>query len=131
MGTIKGEIPKELESEFRKIIAVKYGLKKGNISIALQNSITDWIAKQKRILNSEDKQTIAMQKQVRGKYPDKFVALDNTGNVLAYAFDIISLYEKVDLLKDVKIIVPDGSRLAKNSRKRQLGWNLKRKTMVK
>jgi len=43
MGSIHITINDELEDEFRKKIAVNMGLKKGNISIAIEKAIRLWI----------------------------------------------------------------------------------------
>ena len=130
MATIKGEIPPELEKEFRRIIALKYGLKKGNISLAIQNAIEEWIAKQQRMLTTDNKETELLMKQIRKEFPNQFTAVDSEGKMAAHAPSLIELYQKLDLSANFLIIEPEISKLNKIHKKRQLSWNLKRKRMV-
>ena len=130
MTTIKGEIPHELEKEFRRIIALKYGFKKGNLSLALQNAIEEWIIKQKRISTTDYKETELLLKQIRKEFPYQFTAVGSEGKIIAYAPSLIELYQKLDLSAKVLIIEPEISILNKTYKKRQLSWNLKRKRMV-
>ena len=43
MGRMDIVIPDELEDDFRKAVAVKLGLKKGNVSIAVEEAIKEWL----------------------------------------------------------------------------------------
>ena len=43
MGRMQIVISDELESKLRKKAADKYGLKKGSISLAIANSIENWL----------------------------------------------------------------------------------------
>ncbi len=45
MGRMDIVISDELENEFRKIVAVKMGLKKGNVSIAVEEALREWLTK--------------------------------------------------------------------------------------
>jgi len=47
MGKINIIIPDKLEKEFREAIFKRFGMKRGNISKAIQEAIKDWIKKQK------------------------------------------------------------------------------------
>jgi hypothetical protein len=47
MGKINLIIPDKLEEEFRNTVFKKYGLKRGNISKAIEEAIRDWVEKQK------------------------------------------------------------------------------------
>ena len=130
MATIKGEIPPELEKEFRRIIALKYGLKKGNLSLALQNAVEEWIAKQKRMSTTDYKETELLLKQIRKEFPNQFTAVDSEGTIAAHAPSLIELYQKLDLSVKLLIIEPEISFLNKTHKKRQISWNLKRKRIV-
>jgi hypothetical protein len=44
MGRMDIILPDELEEDFRKAVAVKLGLKKGNVSIAVEEAIKEWLA---------------------------------------------------------------------------------------
>jgi hypothetical protein len=43
MGDIRGVIPSSTEDEFRKIAMKKFGYRKGSISQALEEAISQWI----------------------------------------------------------------------------------------
>jgi len=45
MGKINLIIPDKLEKEFRETVFKKYGLKRGNISQAIEEAIKEWIKK--------------------------------------------------------------------------------------
>jgi len=45
MGRIDIVLPDDLEKKFRQEVALRLGLKKGNISIAIEEAIKDWINK--------------------------------------------------------------------------------------
>ena len=47
MGKINLIIPDKLEKEFREAIFKRFGMKRGNISKAIEEAIRDWIKKQK------------------------------------------------------------------------------------
>lgn len=46
MGKINLVVSDELETQFRKAIFNKYGMKRGNIQKAIEDAIKDWIQKQ-------------------------------------------------------------------------------------
>lgn len=43
MGRIDAVITDELETEFRKEVSMSLGMKKGNLSLALEEAITEWV----------------------------------------------------------------------------------------
>lgn len=43
MGRIDVILPDDLEEKFRKKVFEKYGMKRGNITLAIQNAIEDWL----------------------------------------------------------------------------------------
>lgn len=47
MGNIFAKIPDDTDEEFRKVVASKFGLKKGVMEKALLEAITDWTEKNK------------------------------------------------------------------------------------
>jgi hypothetical protein len=49
MGKINLIISDKLEKEFREAISKKYGYKKGNMRLAIEEAIKEWIEKQSKI----------------------------------------------------------------------------------
>ena len=47
MGSIKVILPDELDKEFREEVFRRLGMKKGNITEAVQEAIQDWLNKKK------------------------------------------------------------------------------------
>ena len=47
MGNIFAKIPDGTDEEFRKVVASKFGLKKGVMEKAVEEAILDWIEKNK------------------------------------------------------------------------------------
>jgi len=43
MGRIDVILPDDLEEKFRKKVFEKFGMKRGNITIAIQDAIENWI----------------------------------------------------------------------------------------
>ncbi|UJG41699.1 MAG: hypothetical protein K9W45_04345 [Candidatus Heimdallarchaeum aukensis] len=130
MATIKGEVPEELEKEFRKVIAEKYGLKKGNISLALKNAIEEWIAKQKRILEMKNNYNAEIIENLRGKYPEQYIVIDSNYKVVAAFKTIEDLYKSPTLSSETRIIAPKNIVKFDHTKRRQLGWYMKRKKVV-
>jgi hypothetical protein len=46
MGKLNLAISDELENHFREAVFKKYGMRKGNITKAIEDAISDWINKQ-------------------------------------------------------------------------------------
>jgi len=130
MATIKGEVPEELEKEFRKVIAEKYGLKKGNISLALKNAIEEWIAKQKRILEMKNNYNVEIIENLRLKYPEQYIVIDSNYKVVAVFETIEDLYKSPTLSSETRIIAPKNIVKFDSTKKRQFGWYMKRKKVV-
>ncbi len=55
MGRMDIILPDELEEDFRKAVAVKLGLKKGNVSIAVEQAIKEWLSNKDIKLKKESK----------------------------------------------------------------------------
>ncbi len=47
MGNIFAKIPDDTDEEFRKVVSLKFGLKKGVMEKAVLEAIKDWIEKNK------------------------------------------------------------------------------------
>lgn len=127
MAIIKGEIPEELDEEFRKIIALKYGLKKGNISLALKNAIEQWVNDQKRSTNDNNTEKKDFANKIRAKHPNQFVAVNTNNEIVGFADTIIGLHKKLDSEKNIRIIAPSDIIGEQDYSRRQLGWKLKRR----
>lgn len=48
MGNIKVILPDELEKEFREEVFKQMGMKKGNLTIAIEEAIGEWIASRRK-----------------------------------------------------------------------------------
>jgi len=55
MGKMNIVLPDDLEEKFRKAIYEKKGMKKGNISEALEEAIEIWIKEQKELRKNDNK----------------------------------------------------------------------------
>lgn len=49
MGRIDIILPDELEKKFREEVFKIYGMKKGNITIAVEDAVCDWVKKKKKL----------------------------------------------------------------------------------
>ena len=45
MGKIYVVLPDDLEEKFRKAVFNRFGMKKGNLTIAIEEAIEDWVNK--------------------------------------------------------------------------------------
>jgi len=48
MGNIKVILPDELEKEFREAVFKQMGMKKGNLTIAIEEAIREWIVSRRK-----------------------------------------------------------------------------------
>lgn len=48
MGTIKVILPDELEKEFREAVFKQMGMKKGNLTLAVEEAIKTWVETQRK-----------------------------------------------------------------------------------
>ncbi len=46
MGKIYVVLPEDLEEKFRKAVFNRFGMKKGNLTIAIEEAIEDWVNKE-------------------------------------------------------------------------------------
>lgn len=49
MGRIDIILPDELEKKFREEVFRMYGMKKGNITLAVEDAVCDWVKKKKKL----------------------------------------------------------------------------------
>ncbi len=49
MGRIDIILPDELEKKFREEVFKNYGMKKGNITLAVEDAVQDWVKKKKKM----------------------------------------------------------------------------------
>jgi hypothetical protein len=56
MGNIRGVIDSTTEDAFRKIAMKKFGYRKGSLSHALEEAISQWIKSNKTIINAKEKE---------------------------------------------------------------------------
>ena len=127
MTYIKGTIPKELDDEFRKEVAKKFGLRKGALSKALEEAILQWI-ESRHDVRSINKGTPYknLKDRLLQEYPNKFVVMKDD-KVLEVADSIITATqqarENYPEIKNFTLIhtVPN------KHYRRQLGWRIRRK----
>ena len=55
MGNIKVILPDDLEKEFREEVFKQMGMKKGNLTLAIEEAIKSWIELQRKKRNSKKK----------------------------------------------------------------------------
>lgn len=48
MGKLNMDIPDELDKQFREAVFNRFGMKKGNLTIAIEEALTEWINKKNR-----------------------------------------------------------------------------------
>lgn len=53
MGNIKVILPDELEKEFREEVFKQLGMKKGNLTLAIEEAIREWIKSRKGLKDEE------------------------------------------------------------------------------
>ena len=54
MGRIDIILPDEIEKKFRREVFERYGMKRGNLTEALQEAVEDWIKKKKVLLKEKE-----------------------------------------------------------------------------
>jgi len=67
MGNIKVILPDELEEEFRDEVYKWRGMKKGNITLAIQEAITMWIEAQREKRTETAKKAWETRKRKKGQ----------------------------------------------------------------
>ena len=106
-------LPEHLETEFRKAVAIRLGLKKGNISKAAIEAIQIWLQDRTEEINIEN---------LRNKYPNQYLAISNN-RVLVAVDTLDELFLHVaDITEKVFIVTPTNKQKAV-----RLGWRLSAK----
>lgn len=126
MTTIKGEIPKELEKKFRKLLYEKTGLKKGSISKALQEAMELWVERQEQILKSQSATSYLTYQELIQKNAERYIILDfQTDALLSKGNDVIEAVKeaksKCNPPHKFKIL----SKSSFTANQAQLGWRVK------
>lgn len=49
MARITIDIPDELDEQFRETVFNKFGMKKGNLTMAIEEALNNWIEKEKGV----------------------------------------------------------------------------------
>jgi hypothetical protein len=54
MGRVELVLDDKLETRFRREVALRLGMKKGNLSAAAEEALSDWMTKKKAMLDEDD-----------------------------------------------------------------------------
>ncbi len=125
LAIIRGHIPEKKEKIFRKLIAEKFGFRKGSLSKGLEEAIDLWI-KMNNDINFENLNYYQFKQELMENFPGKVVAIQ--GN--KFIADADSLDELQQALIELNMHEEKLSvlRLEKpHFRKRKLGWKITRK----
>ena len=79
MGTLKVTIPDDLEKEFREEIFKSKGMKKGNISKAVEEAIRLWIEHQRKKRSEAAKKAWETRRKKQQKALNEDLAENSTG----------------------------------------------------
>jgi Arc/MetJ-type ribon-helix-helix transcriptional regulator len=129
MVVIKASIPEELEARFRKSVALRFGLRRGSLSEAVQEAITLWLQTEEQgVANSGSSENDHTSKDdlVR-EFPGKFVLLSQ-GKVAGVGSSV------EEAVVSAHGHYPRGTKYSlihavpKVSRKAQLGWKVRRRS---
>jgi hypothetical protein len=128
LAIIRGHIPEEKERVFRKLIAEKFGFKKGSLSKGLEEAIDLWIKMNNDIV-IQNQSYHQVKQELMENYPGKVVVI--RGNeVIADADSLDELEQtliELNMHKDKLTVL----RLEKSHfRRRKLGWKITRKKPV-
>ena len=127
MTYIKGSIPKELDDEFRKEIAKRFGLRKGALSKALEEAILQWIENRHDIKSiNKDMPYKNFKDRLMQEYPNKFIIMKDD-EILEVADSIIQASQQARKnYPEIKNFTLIHTVPTKHYR-RQLGWRMRRK----
>ena len=126
MTYIKGSISEELDDEFRKEVAKRFGLRKGALSKALEEAIRQWIENSRGLKSHNETTTIKSYKnRLMQEYPNKFVIMKDD-QVLEVADSIIEATQQArknypEINKFTLI-----HTVSTKHHRRQLGWRMRR-----
>lgn len=67
MGNIKVILPDKLEEEFREEVFKQYGMKKGNLTKAIEEAITTWIEEKKNKRSNAAKKAWDTRREQKNK----------------------------------------------------------------
>ena len=67
MGNIKVILPDELEEEFREEVFKSKGMKKGNLTLAIEEAVKQWIETQRRKRSKATKKAWKKRKEREGR----------------------------------------------------------------
>lgn len=125
LAIIRGHIPEEKEKIFRKLIAEKFGFKKGSLSKGLEEAIDLWIKVNDDIV-IENLNYYQLKQELMENSPGKVVAI--MGNKAIAAADSLDELEQALIELNIHKEKLNVLRLEKlRFRRRKLGWRITRK----
>jgi len=133
MTVIKGEIPENINQEFRKLAMERFGYEKGAISKAIEEAIMKWIMDQKNRETEEENERLVNNKFYREnkkrlymEFPNKYITICK-GNIAETGEDFFSTVQKTkEKYPTIKhcLIINTGFEIKR--RRAGLGWQMKR-----
>ena len=127
MVLLKTSIPEELDNKFRKIVARKFGAKRGALKKAIQEAIIIWL--ENELINSQlkaDKGSSISRQVIIDKYPGQFVLLAGeqvAGHGSSMREAVKKAHEEYPKGTEFTLI----HAVPKIQRKAQLGWRIRRR----
>ena len=128
LAIIRGRISEEREKTFRKLVAEKFGFKKGSLSQGLEEAVDLWI-RQNQTGKQMEKPYSRVKEELLQQFEGQIVALHN-GIVIAHGGSLDELEARLISLEMTEEPVSVLRVQKTPSKQRQLGWKIQRKKSV-
>ncbi len=133
MTIIKGEIPENINQEFRKLAMERFGYEKGAIGKAIEEAIIKWIMDQKNRETEEENERLINNKFYREnkkrlymEFPHKYITICK-GTIAETGEDYFSTIQKTkEKYPTVKHCLIINTEFETKRRRAGLGWQMKR-----
>lgn len=126
MTSIKGTIPEELDTKFRKEVAHRFGMRKGALSKALEEAILQWIENKHGFKPSSQSGSYnTFKDNLIRKHPNKYI-ITIDGEVLIVADSVIEATQMARKKRPEVTKFTLIHAVPKSKFRRQLGWRVRR-----